>query len=222
MKGGAARVAVCWLLAAVLVAGCGREDKSTRPSGGATAAELTEQGWAAFAEGRYGEALSFFDQAIAKDAAHGPAHVGAGWARLEAAQEDQDLRDAVGSFSAAAALGQTGADALGGRAAARLALGAEELTGAAADAALALAAAPEFVFEHRPSFAADDLRLIVAFAQAARARYVEALAAADLVAPSGLDPTKPITWAVGGEAYATFAQAVLANLSALADAECSE
>lgn len=223
MNRGVVRHPIGWLLlVALLGAGCGQDDKSTRPGGGSTAAELTEQGWAAFTEGRYDDALDSFDQAIAKDAGHGPAYVGAGWAKLESAQSDQDLRGAVGSFGTAAVLGQTGADAIGGRAAARLALGAGELSGAAADAAFALNAAPAFVFEHRPSFDADDLHLIVAFAQAACARYAEALAAADLVAPSGIDPTNPGSWRVGGETYATFALAVLAHLAALSDSECSE
>jgi len=216
---------VCALLFIALAAlaghGCSKDDKSTHPSG-ATAAELTEQGWEAFTAGRYADALSSFDQALAKDAEHGPAQAGAGWAKLESAQSQENLRDAVSSFSAAVALGETGADVLGGRAAARLAIGANELPGAISDAGLALSASPDFAFEHRPSFNADDLRLITAFAQAARARYAEALAAADQVAPSGIDPADAATWVIGGEVLGTFAQAVLAYLSELSDSECTD
>jgi len=216
MNPGVVRYVLCGLLLVfVLGAGCGDEGKSSRPGAGATAVELTEQGWAAFTEGRYDDALKCFEQAIAKDAGHGPAQVGAGWTKLESAQSDHDMRSAVDSFNAAAAAGETGADALGGRAAARLALGAAEWPGAAADAAFALSAAPAFVFEHRPSFTAADLHLIIAFAHAARARYAEALAEADLVTPSGINPADAGTWLVGGEACATFAQAVLAHLEAL-------
>jgi tetratricopeptide (TPR) repeat protein len=210
------------LLVLVAGAGCSKDGKSTRPGGGATAETLTAQGWAAFATGEYGDALTSFDQAIAKDAEHGPAYVGAGWARLVSAQSVGDLRGAVSSFGTAAGLGETGADALGGRAAARLAIGGDDLPGAISDAAAALSAAPDFVFEYRPSFDATDLRLIEAFAQAARARYAEALAAADLVAPSGIDAADADTWVVGGETCDTFAQAVLAYLQQLSDSECTE
>ncbi len=209
------------LFAVASAPGCGKDDGPSRPAP-TTAAGLTAQGWEAFAGGDYTAALAAFEQAIDLDAQHGPAHLGAGWARLAGGQATEDFEAAVMSFDTAAASGETGAEMLGGRAAARLALGGAALPAAVSDAAAALDAAPDFVFAQRPSFDAADLHLIVAFAEVARARYADAMAAADGVAPSGIDPSDPSTWVVGGQACSTYAQAALARLAQLSDSECTE
>lgn len=214
-------LAILVVLAAGVGAGCGKDD----PSPGShtpTAATLTERGWDAFADGDYAQALSAFEQAIVMDAEHGPAHLGAGWAHLAGGRADEDFQAAVTRFDSAAHLGETGAEMLGGRAAAHLALGGDALPAAAADAAAAWGASPDFIFAQWPSFDAADLHLIAAFAEVARARYAEALAVADEVAPSGIDAADPGTWVVGTETCATFARAVLARLEELSESEAEQ
>lgn len=174
---------------------------------------LTAAGWAAFEASDLGLALEKFDAAIGIDAEYGAAYTGRGWVRLTRAATAAGFRAAVSSFDEAVARGQTGADVRGGRAAARLALGGDNLVGALEEARAALAVSPDFVFLHRTSFDHLDLHLIAAFAEAGRGgRFTEARQEADSVQVSGIRSADPQTWTVDGTRYPAFESAVLAWL----------
>jgi tetratricopeptide (TPR) repeat protein len=214
-------IRAAWALPGLLIAAAGcSEEGGTRAGTGPDG--LTQQGWASFEQGRAQEALTSFEAALAQDDDYGPAHLGVGWALLIQAGGEDDFRAAAGSFGAALAAGEAGSELYGGRAAARLGAGDPDLAGAVSDAWTARTLEPGFVFVHWSGFDAADLHLVEAFAQAARGRYSEALAAADALEPSGIDASKPITWVVGGRSYARYAHAVLAHLEQLAELECGE
>ena len=186
---------------------------------GDTPEALTAAGWAAFEAGTLDLALQKFDAAIGLDAQYGPAYTGRGWVQLSRATTPAAFRTAASSFDDAVVRAQTGADARGGRAAVRLALGGADLVGAVQEAQAALAASPNFVFLHRNSFDVRDLYLVAAFAEAGRGgHFAEALAEADQVQASGIRIGDPQTWAVDGMRYSTFAAAVLAWLQKLSAA----
>ncbi len=197
--------------------GCSKDEEN---GGGVSAAELTDQGWQAFEQADYAQALDAFAGAVAVDEEHGPAHIGLGWAGLLAAGDEDDLAAAVTSFTVAEDLGESGADLYGGRGAARLALAGDALEAGITDAWTARTLDPDFVFVHRESFDAADLALVEAFARAAQARYAEALGAAEEVAASGIDPNDAGTWIVEGQSFATLAETVLAYLQTLSNQEC--
>lgn len=208
-----------WIGAIVVVlvlGGCGGSDDGnpSRPVE-LTVAELTARGWTRFTAGDFSGALTDFDTAIGRDATHGPAHVGRGWTRLQLATTTAAAADAAASFGTALGLGAAGPEVRAGRAAASLAVGGGSLDQAIADAAAARQASPQFQFSHRPSFDHRDLWLIEAFAHAGRDDLVGALAAADAIEPSGIDPGNPATWTVGGQTYGSFGTAVLAHLHEL-------
>jgi hypothetical protein len=174
---------------------------------------LTAKGWTAFEAGDFAQALQRFGAAIALDAQYGPAYTGRGWVELTRATTTDAFRAAVTTFDAAVARGQTSADARGGRAAAKLALGGSDLAGAVQEAQAAVAASPTFVFPHRTSFDYRDLHLIAAFAEAGRGgRFSAARDEADQVQASGIRLGDPQTWIVDDLRYPTFEAAVLAWL----------
>lgn len=207
------------LLTVLVLAGCGGGDDGDGPTDPTnnTPVEFTSAGWAEFRAGRWPDAMANFEDALALNAAYGPARVGLGWTRLQMATSAAAMLTAAGEFDAAATAGETGADMYAGRAAARLGAGGASLTGAISDAQAALAADPSFTFAHRTSVTAADLHLIVAFARAAQGDLAGALAAGDQVTASGIVENQPQTWVVGATSYPTFASAVLAHLHAIAE-----
>lgn len=205
------------LIAIMLLAGCGGGgggDKSpVTPE--KTAEELTQSGWTHFEAGSLDAALEDFDDAITRDPTYGPAYIGQGWTRLSRATGGTDLSGALTSFDNAILRQQSGADVRAGRAAVLLALGGSNLGAAVTEAQAARAASPAFVFPHRTTFGIEDLRLIEAFAQVETGAYAAALSSADAIAPSGIVESIPGSWTVGGIAYPTFHDAVLAYLHKL-------
>lgn len=198
--------------------GCGGDDGSSKPSVPATAAEYTERGWGRFTAGDLDGALSDFDSALGLDGNYGPAYRGQGWARLSLAASNTSMQLASASFDSAMSHHQTQADCLGGRAAAYLGMGgATAYMLAATNAGAALLASPDFTFEHRNSFDATDLKLIIAFAYGARGFYVDAISAANEISDSGIQEGDSETWVVGGNRYDSFVGAVLAYLQKLSD-----
>jgi hypothetical protein len=177
--------------------------------------DLVAQGWSFFTEGEFNAAERAFDSAIAEHPGSGPAYVGQGWCRLDLATGPADLELSVASFDSAFARGESGADALSGRAAASLGLGGAGLPSAVTDATAALQAQPEFVFVHRSSFDAGDLHLIEAFARIGQGDVDGALAAAEAVQASGIRRDDPASWTVDGTVYGAFEAAVLAWLHKL-------
>ncbi len=202
--------------------GCGKK-KSTRPEN-PTAAQYTTAGWEKFAESDYAGALTRFNNAVATDPDHGPAYTGLGWTILTTADNTADLSSSRSYFTSAANHGDQSADMFAGAAAANLGAGT-----ATADALAAIAAGqslleidPQYIFTPRPDFDADQIRLIIAFAQAELGEFSQALAAADYIADSGIDQNDPVSWQVDGFTYQSFAQAVLAFLASFSPQEVEQ
>ena len=204
------------VLTLAVVWGCGGGGGPAAPIVLDTPEAYTARGWERFEAGNFSDALADFDAALGLAAQHGPALTGRAWVLLVQATSQARMQEALAVFAAAIAAGEDGGDALAGKACARL--GAGDRPAAASDAAAALAAAPGFVFAHRTSFNSTDLLLIVAVAKATDGDFAGALAAADLIAASGIDAGTSATWVVGGVTYPTFAGAVLARLQTLSDA----
>lgn len=209
----AALVALAGLI--TLVWGCGGSDPAG-PSDPDTPAAYTVRGWERFEDDDFDGALSDFDAALDLTPQHGPALTGRGWTLLVRAASRTRMQEALAVFTAAMSAGEDGGDVLAGKACARL--GSGESTTAAADAQAALVAAPGFVFAHRTSFDSNDLLLLLAIAKSSAGDLDGALAAADLIAPSGIASGSPATWVVGGVTYPSYACAVLARLQQLSDA----
>lgn len=206
------------LLSALVIVGCGGgggDSTPVTPTDPTTATGFTSRGWERFEAANFSGALSDFNDAIDLDATHGPAHAGQGWARLAMATSSIAMQTAITSFGTAVANGEGGAYVVAGRAAAQLGSGGTSLDSAVTDAQAALAADASFVFSHRTSFNAADLRLIEAFAKAAQGNFSGALVAADLVLDSGIGADNSATWQVDGTSYGTFVGAVLAHLHKL-------
>ncbi len=195
-------------------AGCSERERIT-PPGDVTPTGLVESGWDAFEDGDFEGARGDFAQAAADSAGFGEAHLGLGWARLNLGQNNGVLDEAIQSFTTAFGLGETGADALGGRAAANLAR--NNPNAALTDALAARTASPTFVFEHRTTFNSADLRLIEAFALAAAAQFSGALTTADAISASGIVQSNPATFVVDGVTFPSFGSAVLAHLQKLSN-----
>jgi hypothetical protein len=200
----------------LLALGCGGDENGTGPTPEpTTAAQFTQRGWTRFEAGDLAGASSDFGEAIDLDAGYAPAYVGQGWTRLSRANTSVSMQNAVSSFDDAIALGSGGAEVRAGRAAANLGAGGTFLAAAVADARAAWQTSSGFVFSHRTSFDVKDLHLIEAFAQAGQADFEAALAAADAVTASGIQPGDGGTWVVSGVTYVSFEGAVLAHLHRL-------
>jgi len=211
-------VSGCVLMLMTTVVGCGGDGGGSKPDVPATAAAYTERGWGRFEAGDFDGALSDFDDALGLETNYGPAYLGQGWSRLSLATSNTSKQLATASFDSALAHGQSVEDCLSGRAAAYLGVGGNpSYISAISDALLALQSSPDFVFAHRNSFDATDLKLIIAFAYAAQDHLPAALSAADEVADSGIQQGDSGTWVVGGESYDSFKGAVLAHLQKLSD-----
>jgi tetratricopeptide (TPR) repeat protein len=197
-----------------LLAGCGGDgDGSTKPT--TSASEYTSQGWTIFEQGNYSDALSRFSSAISADASYGPAYVGQGWCHLMLG----GFNNALTSFNNAISRGATGADAYGGKAAAAVGLGMSYLPDVVSAAQTARTQTPGFVFDHRTTFNTNDLYLLEAYAQAGLAQFESAIAAANVIAPSGIISSNSATWVVDGITYSTFGNAVLAYLMKMSEQE---
>lgn len=205
-------------LSLLMVAGCGGDDGPSGPTEPIdTAPTRTAAGWAHFEAGRWDDAATEFQAALSLDPLHGPAHGGLGWARVQLALTPTAMEMASTHFSSAIAVGEAGGDVLAGRAAARLGAGGASLPGVVADATAALEESPLFQFARRPSIDARDLRLLLAFAWLAQGDLDAALANADQISNSGIDPLQSSTWQVDGVTLPTYAAAVLARLHALSE-----
>jgi tetratricopeptide (TPR) repeat protein len=211
-------IAGCVLIPIMIVVGCGGNGGGSKPDVPTTAAAYTERGWERFESGNFDGALSDFDAALGLDAGHGPAYLGQGWAKLNLATSSTSMETATASFDSAVAHGQAVADCFSGRSAAYLGVGGNPAyISAITDALLTLQLSPNYVFAHRDSFDATDLKLIKAFAFAAQDHFPAAISSADEVSDSGIEEGDSGTWVVGGVSYDSFQGAVLAHLQKLSD-----
>ncbi len=170
------------LVLGALLAGCGGGGGPTRPPEG-TPASLTDEGWAAFERGAFDTAAARFDDALALDSTYVSAVVGEGWAGLRSG----DLAGSLDWFDRALASGPNRLDALGGRTVDLAGLARPSEAKAAGLQLLGLS--PSYRFVHDESYAASDVRWIVARAALDTADYAEAKAQLDVLSPgNGLDP----------------------------------
>ena len=201
----------------LFVAGCADRERIAVPT---DAAGFTDRGWGFFSDGNLEQARGDFERAIERDADFGPAYVGLGWTRLRLATATGEMEAAVSSFDSAANRGESGPEALAGKAAAELGVGsASALNAAISLAQNARTQSPGFQFEYSSSFGVTDLFLIEAFALAAQGNVASALTVADAapVGDSGIAAGTPSTWQVSGTTYPTFEGAVLAFLHKLSE-----
>jgi len=176
------------------------------------ASDLVSDAWALYAEGRFDDALALFQAAAGAAGgdvtARARARNGEGWCRLRL----HAPVDALADFDAAVAGGADGADALAGRAGARLAAGLD--AGARADARAARALEPSYVSFHDPL----DARSLGGVALVASIRAGDLAGAQeelDLLAPgNGLSPGDPSSWVVDGAPLPSYASAVLSLAAA--------
>lgn len=209
-------LAMAVTVVATVGGGCSSDDSTpTQPTGPSGASGYTERGWERYESGDFDGALSDFAAALDRDATYGEAYAGRGWTQLAQATSVSAMQAAGNSFVSAESNGDSGAYVQVGRAAASLGSAGTMLATAVTQARAALETDPGFVFEHRTSITAIDVRLIEAFAQAAQGNFDAALIAADQVSDSGIDASQSATWQVGDEVYASYVGAVLAHLHAL-------
>jgi hypothetical protein len=213
LRGSSLPLSLSVALSLLLAGGCGDDD----PAGpDRDSSSLVAEGWREYEEGDWVRAADLFAQAVAGDPDLVSARVGEGWSRFHLAVSPEGLRGALASLEAALARDSLDADAMAGRAAVGLALGSEELPGAIASARKVLDLEPAYAFDHQQGFRARELRLIVAFAHAARGEWSSALAAGEEITPSALEEGDPASWEVDGVPCESWGDAVLAFLQFLA------
>jgi tetratricopeptide (TPR) repeat protein len=228
---GAAKLRLCrwaWfillLATGLMVSSCGNDDEGDKGGGGGgpvepeyTAQELNEMGWASFAVGDYYDAGSYFSESVVKDATLYEAFLGLGWAQAYTGNHD----DAAATFQSLIAGGHFANDARAGLAAAALFF---DPAGARAAAQAVLTAEPDYQFSRRTTFDYRDLSVILAEAYFMEQNYdsaqdtIDAVAQAEGLPPSGLDPAHSETWVVADVTYASYTAAlaeVIGNLSLL-------
>lgn len=184
----------------LLLAACGGGD-STEPVVLATPEELTEEGWAHYAQGRDVEAAARFAEAIAMDPAFADAYNGRGWANLRRLR----FAEALDDFADALAFGLDTADPLAGRALVLRDLEPVQWGAVAETARLALTADSRYIFARDPALDWRDLRILLGQALFADREYE---GVNDQIRLLGGTPADP--------ASASFVRDLLAELERLA------
>lgn len=197
---------------ALLIAAAACEKKTTDT--GPDVEELISLGWEAFEAGDMESAYTYFYDAIAADSDDPEARHGMGWIQLM----ESDLEAALSAFDRAQyfELQHFGAEV--GLAIVYRDL--PEYSFAITSANTVLGSIPAYVFPHMTSVDWKDLRLIVAQCsyRLGESYFDDAQAEVDILDPdNGLDPSSSSTWVVGGVTYATYAEALLMAIEALAD-----
>lgn len=191
------------LLAALLlvagIAGCGSNEDAVDSR--SRSQILTEQGWAAFAEGDYTDANELFEDALAFDGQYADAENGLGWVNVFFGL----FATADVHFGRAIQFGLGNQEAEAGHAFV------SELEGnyveALAASDRALAADPQFVFSRLREIDFRDLRLLRARSFLTQGDFLAAKAEVDIINPSNnLNPGLP-----------TFISDLLAEIERLAD-----
>ena len=207
------RSADTWLVAVslsvllVCVSSCGEDEG---PGPGVTAAEHNEAGWTSYNNGDYAGAHSHFSEALGLDPGLTEARLGLAWCKAH----EGEYCTALDAFDDVMEAGESVADAFAGRAATALAAWQESPAVASAESTLARDPAYEFV--RRDEYNWRDLRLVLAQAYFALARYSDAQVQVNILDPdNGLDPGNSETWVVDGEIHPTYEAALAMEIELL-------
>ena len=164
------RIAVLFAMAIVLAfggIGCGERESDDIPTGPAiTVDALVEDGWAAYSDGEYQDAVDYFSQAVNAQANSLEAYMGLGYSFAqvrELGRSRQNLGNVISLSSILTGLEEEYIDALLAEAYAGLAatfLAGLEYEDAAENAGLCLGIHPEFAHRNVSGFDANAVRLI--------------------------------------------------------------
>lgn len=181
------------------------------PGGSVNIGGVGLEGWESYGAGQMADARAEFWEAVIGDPGCVDAYNGLGW--TYAGMDSLDRARA--GFEAAVAEDSTFADALAGLALVASALEEHALVVTSATAVLE-EEGDGYVFRRDPSVDARDLRLVLAMSYLAQEDYDAVQTQVDLLDPdNGLDPGTPASWWVGGIQYATYEEALLAELELL-------
>ena len=172
----------------------------------------TGLGWSEFETGAYNDALPYFNAAVELDANHADAYSGIGWSQAMLGS----LSESATAFQTAGTYGLTTQDANAGLAVVYRDL--PSLTNAISRASSVITNEPSYVFSHCTSIDYQDMHLVMAQChfRLGEANFPDAQAQVDILDPdNGLDPDTPGTWVVDGQAYQTYAEALLMEIESL-------
>lgn len=172
---------------------------------------ISLEGWSAYQDGRWADAVSRFEDALSDDPDCVDASNGLGWCHARRDSLDQ----AVAGFQAALVIEGAFLDAHAGLALVSSALN-DHLQVIASARAVLDEAGDAYEFRRDASVTSADLRLVLAQSYFHRGEYAEAQDLVDLLDPAnGLSPDDPDTWWVEGVQYATYEEALLVELQVL-------
>jgi tetratricopeptide (TPR) repeat protein len=204
-------VAVPLIALSVCAASCGNDEG---PGPGMTAAQHNEAGWTSYSAQDYSSASAHFSDALGLDPGLTEARLGLAWCEAQEGGYSAALDD----FDEVIDAGEYVADAFAGRSATALAASEDSLAIASAESTLAIDA--EYEFHRQNGYNWRDLRLIMAQAYFALARYEEAQGQVDILdVDNGLDPGAPGTWVVNGVAHPTYQAALAMEIEVLLSVE---
>jgi len=193
-------LAVCWCLQSCSV--------FSEPP--ATTADVIQQGWELFEQGKYESALSQFIDAVYMEPNKEGGYHGKAWCYLLLNQPT----DAIDNFYLAIGRGNQTLDPLAGLAGAFLANA--NYADAIVKGEAVLAANVNYYFEHEPLINFQDIRLILAMAYYHEGRLSEAQQQVNFLEPNNrLNATDPSTWVVDQQTYSSYAAALMALIDQL-------
>jgi tetratricopeptide (TPR) repeat protein len=195
----------------VCVTSCGNDES---PGPETTAAQHNEAGWTSYGARDYAGASEHFSAALELDPSLTEARLGLAWCDAQ----EHAYGEALDGFDAVIEAREYVADAFAGRSATALAASEDSLAIASAESTLAMA--PEYEFDRNDEYNWRDLRLIMAQAYFALARYADAQGQVDVLdGDNGLDPEAPSTWMVNGVAHPTYEAALAMEIEFLRSVE---
>ncbi len=163
---------IAGLCSTTLLVGCGGGGGGGEPT--ETAADLTNQGWALFVQGKYEEAIERFTRATQLDANYADAYNGLGWSYANTKVDS--LAKALINFNLCIAKDTTHADPYAGRAPVYRDLNPPQFQDAINTATTALTKDSDYEFVHYTDFNWRDLHLIKAQCYYGLKEYTQALA----------------------------------------------
>lgn len=172
-------------------------------------ADDIKKGWSAFENGDYDSALLCFGNA----GETAEAHLGLGWSYIK----KQDLERAMLNLTKAAGPGAPDSVKADGYAGLLFAYsGLDSLEQTIQYGELLVGASPNYVFSHDSSITVEDVRIVLAGSYFARGEYSKAQGQVDALNPgNGLASNNPASWKVGGKAYNTYQEALIAEIARL-------
>lgn len=209
----AVRSGVAWLTAVpaivllLCISSCD-DDEGLGP--GPSAADYNEAGWTSYNGGDYPGAHSSFSSALELDPGLTEASLGLAWCNAH----EGEYPTAMVGFGEVMATGDYFTDAVAGLAATAHAASWDSLAIWSAETALAMN--PVYEFSRQNKYNWRDLRLILAQAYFALARYSDAQVQVSILDPdNGLNPGDPESWVVDGVTHPTYEAALAMEIELL-------